>query len=210
MNSLQKYKYENKSFVQLAQLLQNFNNQYERHALQRKQKEQLKVSLDQQKVHNAQLRELDIKIDNCLNEIQVIGETVSRNARTRFRHTENLSGGLVKSNKTAKKIKIQKLTLMRSTNANKKYMAKFEYIQDQKLKKKTIHFGQSGAEDYTIHHDKARLNRYIGRHHKNENWNNPLTAGSLSKYILWNKPTIRGSVCDFKKKFKIKKVINNI
>ena len=37
-------------------------------------------------------------------------------------------------------------------------------------------------------------NRYIQRHKKNENWNNPETAGYLSRFILWNKPPIKQSI----------------
>ena len=36
--------------------------------------------------------------------------------------------------------------------------------------KKTIHFGQAGASDYTKHKDPGRKERYIERHQKRENW----------------------------------------
>ena len=44
---------------------------------------------------------------------------------------------------------------------------------DKKLKaiidgKKTVHFGQSGASDFTKHKDNERKERYINRHKKNE------------------------------------------
>ena len=41
--------------------------------------------------------------------------------------------------------------------------------------------------------------RYIERHQKNENWNNPETAGYLSRLILWNKPTVKESSNDINK-----------
>jgi len=56
--------------------------------------------------------------------------------------------------------------------------------------------------DYTLHKDEERKNRYIDRHKKNENWNNPLTAGFYSRCILWNKPTITESIKDTNKRFK--------
>ena len=59
--------------------------------------------------------------------------------------------------------------------------------------------------DYTIHKDKKRKERYMKRHKVNENWNDPTTAGSLSRYILWNKPTLKASIEDYRKRFKIKK-----
>ena len=54
--------------------------------------------------------------------------------------------------------------------------------------------------DYTIHKDKKRKNNYMIRHKKRENWKNPLSAGSLSRYILWNKEDLNESIKDFKKK----------
>ena len=50
-----------------------------------------------------------------------------------------------------------------------------------------------------MHHDDARKENYITRHQKNEHWNDPLTPGALSRYILWNKKTIEESIEDFKK-----------
>ena len=58
--------------------------------------------------------------------------------------------------------------------------------------------------DYTIHKDKARKELYLKRHAKREDWNKYMTAGSLSRYILWNKPSFNQSVNDYKKKFKLK------
>ena len=53
--------------------------------------------------------------------------------------------------------------------------------------KKSMHFGQAGASDFTIHKDTERKNRYLDRHSKHEDWNNPLTAGFWARWILWNK-----------------------
>jgi len=38
----------------------------------------------------------------------------------------------------------------------------------------------------------------MNRHKARENWQNPMSAGSLSRYILWNKPTLRASIADYK------------
>lgn len=57
--------------------------------------------------------------------------------------------------------------------------------------------------DYTIHKDPERKKRYIIRHKKNEHWNDPITAGSLSRYVLWNKPSLRESIKDYKKRFNL-------
>jgi hypothetical protein len=68
--------------------------------------------------------------------------------------------------------------------------------------KKTISFGQAGASDFTKHKNEERKNRYIDRHKKNENWNDPKTAGFYSKNILWNKKTITESIRDTNNRFK--------
>lgn len=68
-------------------------------------------------------------------------------------------------------------------------------------RRKTTHFGAAGMSDYTIHKDPERRKRYDNRHRANENWNDPFTAGSLSKWILWGKPSKRESIKDYKTKF---------
>jgi hypothetical protein len=37
----------------------------------------------------------------------------------------------------------------------------------------------------------------------NENFNDPLTAGSLARWINWNKTTLSASIADFKKRFNL-------
>ena len=91
-----------------------------------------------------------------------------------------------------------KVEIKKSTNSKKKYMAVF-YEGDKKIK--TTHFGCAGMSDFTKHKDEARKQRYMNRHKTRENWRDPMSAGSLSRYILWNKPTLRASIQDFKKRF---------
>lgn len=73
-------------------------------------------------------------------------------------------------------------------------------------KGKTIHFGASGYEDYTIHRDVNRKTNYISRHKKRENWNKSgiLTAGFWSRWLLWNKPSIQKSIKDIETRFRVK------
>lgn len=66
---------------------------------------------------------------------------------------------------------------------------------------KIVSFGAEGMSDFTKHKDEERKELYLKRHKKNENWENPMTAGSLSRYILWNKPTLKDSIADYKKRF---------
>ena len=92
------------------------------------------------------------------------------------------------------------VTFKPSTKSEKKMMAVFRRIDDR-TKTRTVHFGARGMSDYTLHKDKARRDLYDARHSRNEYWNDPFTAGSLSKWILWNKPSKAESIRDFKKKF---------
>ena len=68
--------------------------------------------------------------------------------------------------------------------------------------KKTVHLRQAGASDITQHKSEDRKNRYIDRHKKNENWNDPTTAGFYSRWITWNKPTLTESIRDTNRRFK--------
>jgi len=87
------------------------------------------------------------------------------------------------------------IILTKSKKKDKKYDAVIDG-------KKTISFGQARASDFTKHKDVERKDRYIKRHKKHENWNDPKTAGFYAKNILWNKPSIRASVEDTNKRFK--------
>ena len=82
---------------------------------------------------------------------------------------------------------------------SKKSDKKFDAIIDGK---KTVSLGSSKHSDFTQHKDPARKQRYLNRHKARENWADPTTAGSLSKNVLWNKPSITSSVKDMDKQFK--------
>ena len=65
---------------------------------------------------------------------------------------------------------------------------------------KTIHFGNKAYQDYTIHKDDERKQRYLARH-KKDNYNNPLYPSFYSTNLLWNKPTISESIRDTNKRY---------
>jgi hypothetical protein len=91
-------------------------------------------------------------------------------------------------------------TLRRSHNPEKKWDAVFE----KDGKEKVVPFGQRGYSDFTKHKNVTRKARYINRHSgMGEHWNKPDTPGALSRWILWNKPTLKGSLRDFRKRFNI-------
>jgi len=79
---------------------------------------------------------------------------------------------------------------------------KHKYYIITKSEKK-VYFGQASASDMTQHKDEDRKNRYILRHQKNEEWGKSGidTAGFWSRWLLWNKPTIRESYEDIKNRF---------
>ena len=68
---------------------------------------------------------------------------------------------------------------------------------------KRVYFGQASASDFTHHKNEDRKNRYILRHQKNEDWGKSGidTAGFWSRWLLWNKTTIKSSYEDIKKRF---------
>jgi hypothetical protein len=91
------------------------------------------------------------------------------------------------------------IKVMPSDRPNKKYMALFENKHEFRI----VYFGAAGYTDYTMNHDDEKKRLYLLRHRKNENWNDPISAGSLSRWLLWNKPTLKESIIDFKKRFNL-------
>jgi hypothetical protein len=79
----------------------------------------------------------------------------------------------------------------------KKWVAVFE---DDSGETRTTHFGDSRYEDFTQHRDPERKRSYLSRHGR-EDWSDPTSAGALSRWLLWNKPTVRGSLTDFRRRF---------
>lgn len=65
-----------------------------------------------------------------------------------------------------------------STRKGKRFMATF-------ANGKTVHFGNLGSMTYIDHGDKDKRTNYLKRHAKRENWNDPYSAGSLSRWLLW-------------------------
>jgi hypothetical protein len=100
-----------------------------------------------------------------------------------------------------------KVNITQSDSKDKKLMAVFTFDDG---KTKTTHFGASGYMDYILYNkrdgrvlanDKKR--NYLARHKVNEDWDDYTSAGSLSRWILWNKPTLKASINDYKKRFNL-------
>jgi Family of unknown function (DUF5754) len=92
-------------------------------------------------------------------------------------------------------------TIRKSHVPEKKYDAVFIKPNGREIVQP---FGQRGYSDFTKHKNVTRRARYLNRHRgMHENWNDPTTAGALSRWILWNKPTLRASIQDYKRRFNL-------
>ena len=94
------------------------------------------------------------------------------------------------------------ISVEKSTRPEKKLMAVFE--QDNG-RTKTTHFGDSSYTDYLKSKDPERRARYLERHGRGrENWDDPTSAGSLSKHLLWGSTTVLAqNIRAFKSKFSL-------
>ena len=68
-------------------------------------------------------------------------------------------------------------------------------------KQKEVKFGAVGYSDMTQHKDPKRMEAYLDRHRTNENWNDPTSAGALSRWILWSSTSIIGGIRNYRKHF---------
>ena len=83
------------------------------------------------------------------------------------------------------------------------------FFDDNNKKIKTTHFGLKNPKigAFPDHNNEKLKTNYLKRHNPkvtNENWNDMFSAGALSRWILWNKKTIKESIEDFKRRFKLK------
>ena len=100
--------------------------------------------------------------------------------------------------------KLSLISIKKSPKKDKKYVASF--CKNGRVKQ--THFGAKGYQNYggvgkDRHLSKERKKRYIQRHKSRENWNDPTSAGALSRYVLWDKPSFREGVSSFKRRFKL-------
>ena len=105
-------------------------------------------------------------------------------------------------------------SIKKSDHPEKKYVAEFcvckgETKCDDSKQRHHTYFGASGYKDFIIYSKESpeiaeeHKDAYLKRHAVTEDWNDPTTAGALSRFILWNKPTLKASVEDFKKRFSV-------
>jgi hypothetical protein len=91
------------------------------------------------------------------------------------------------------------LSIGPSTQSGKKFTVRL----DIGGRKKTVHFGAKGANDFTLTGDKKARKAYLTRHKARENWTKSgiATPGFWARWILWEKPTVQASVAAVKKRF---------
>ena len=67
---------------------------------------------------------------------------------------------------------------------------------------KRVGFGARGAMDFIAwSRQDPRIAAYILRHAARENWNDPTTAGALSRWLLWELPDFRRALDAFVRRF---------
>ena len=87
-----------------------------------------------------------------------------------------------------------KIVIQKSSRTGKKWQASDG--------KRTVHFGQAGAQDFTQHGDETRRKSYIQRH-SNEDWSksNMMSPAFMSRWILWEKKSIAAAIRHMNEKY---------
>lgn len=83
----------------------------------------------------------------------------------------------------------------RANDGVHKYVAVFDNPYQK------VPFGALGYSDFIESGDLKKKKAYLARHRVRENWNDPRSAGALSRWVLWNKPTLEESIKDYIKRF---------
>ena len=97
------------------------------------------------------------------------------------------------------------IKIIKSDKPLKKWTAIFKLDNG---KEKKVNFGYNNKKDpkndYTLHGDIQRRDKYRKRHQKDLKTNDPLRAGFLSYYILWgDSKNIKTNISDYRKKFNL-------
>lgn len=106
------------------------------------------------------------------------------------------------------------MKLFKSPIKGRKLRAVFYKDKAMKDEIKSTDFGAKSYRDYTLMHQKKssyyepssternKVKKLYQTRHKGDNLEDPTSAGALSWYVLWNKPTLKASVLDYKTQFK--------
>ena len=94
-----------------------------------------------------------------------------------------------------------KLVSVKRVGGDKEFVAVFQRADGRS---KTTRFGT--ASNYVSNPDKTKKDRenYIKRHRVNEDYNDPTSAGALSRWILWGESrSFEKNVRAFKRRFNL-------
>lgn len=95
------------------------------------------------------------------------------------------------------KSSLRGVELVKATDGKHKWVAVF-------ADGKRVPFGAVGYEDFTQHHNHLRRENYLIRHKTTEDWNNPRTAGALSRHLLWgDSPSLAKNLASFRRRFSL-------
>lgn len=89
--------------------------------------------------------------------------------------------------------------IVKSWRPMKKYVALFEVDGYSR----NVHFGSATSQTYVEGANDLKKANYLKRHAIREDWNNPLTPGSLSRWILCSEPDINDAIKAYKDKFNL-------
>jgi len=89
------------------------------------------------------------------------------------------------------------IAFRKSPKKGKKYVAVFANP------KMTIHFGSDVSQTFAEGASTEKKENYIKRHKVREDWTK-INAGSLSRYVLWSKPSVQQGLQEFMRIFRVK------
>ena len=101
----------------------------------------------------------------------------------------------------------KKLVSVKPSKAKHKKLTATFYCPIRKKYTK-VHFGDRRYNDFTTYNKKygakvanERKKLYLQRH-RNDNYGDVTSPGSLAKHILWNKKTVKNSINDYKRRYR--------
>jgi hypothetical protein len=98
-----------------------------------------------------------------------------------------------------------RVRLYKSNRKGKKYAVGF-FQDDETEPFKMVHFGAVEMDDFTTHKNKERKERFLNRFKRliDKEADNPYSPMTLSHLLLWNKPSLKASFNDYKRRFEFK------
>ena len=94
-----------------------------------------------------------------------------------------------------------KVVIIKSPQEKKRFQAIFTR---ENGKKKKVNFGSKGASTFIDGANQKVKDAYIARHRVRENWNDPISPGALSRWIIWgDSNNVNKNIVAFRKKFNL-------